>query len=82
MFYLLKHLLLLYLVLSETSCNNIISTLIMSLYASYVCSRILASSRITQSESWMMDPSFQRGFCHRMMIMVLGIVVNHDPEGL
>jgi hypothetical protein len=46
---LLKHLLLLWLVNSKQSCNNLISTLIMSLYASYVCLCILASSKIPQS---------------------------------
>jgi hypothetical protein len=45
----LKHLLLLYLVISKQSCNNLISTLIMSLYASYVCLSIPASSRIPWS---------------------------------
>jgi hypothetical protein len=46
MFYLLKHFLLLYHVIAKQNCNNLISTLIMSLYASYLCLRILASSRI------------------------------------
>jgi hypothetical protein len=49
MLYLLKHLLLLFLVISKQSCNNLISTLIMSLYASYVCLCILASSRMPRS---------------------------------
>jgi hypothetical protein len=49
MFYLLKHLLLLHLVISKQSCNNLISTLIMSLYASFVCLCILTSSKISRS---------------------------------
>jgi hypothetical protein len=46
MFYLLKHLSLPYLVILKQSCNNIISTLIMSLYALYVCLHILSLTRI------------------------------------
>jgi hypothetical protein len=45
MFSLLKDILLLYLVILK-NCNNLISTLIMILYALYVCLCILASTRI------------------------------------
>jgi hypothetical protein len=45
-FYLLKHLLLLYLVISKQSCNHLISTLIMILYVLYVCLCILVSLKI------------------------------------
>jgi hypothetical protein len=49
MFYLLKHLLFLYLVFSKQRSNNLINTLITSLYVAYVCLCILASSGIPQS---------------------------------
>jgi hypothetical protein len=61
MFYLLKHLLLLYLVISKQSCNNLISTLIMSLYTSYVSLCILASSRIHRSILRRRTPHFWGG---------------------
>jgi hypothetical protein len=49
MFYVLEHFPLLYLVISKQSCNNLIPTLIMIMYALHVCLCILASSRITGS---------------------------------
>jgi hypothetical protein len=63
MFYLLKHLLLLYLVISKQSCNNLIYTLIMSLYPLYVCLHVLTSSRIPQLILWRQTPHF-RWFHH------------------
>jgi hypothetical protein len=58
MCYPLKHFLLPYLVILESSCNNTISTLIMSLYASYVCllhSRLVENPPIDLEET---NPSF------------------------
>jgi hypothetical protein len=46
-FYLLKHLLLRYHVISKFYCNNLVSTLIMYLYVSYVCLYVLTSLRIS-----------------------------------
>jgi hypothetical protein len=66
MFYLLKNLLLLILVIFKLKCNNLILNEIMVLNASYVCLHgILALSRITRSGSWKADPSFLRWFYHR-----------------
>jgi hypothetical protein len=59
--YLLKHLLLLYLITSKQSCNNLISTLIISLYILYVCLCILASSRIPRSILRWQTPHFRGG---------------------
>jgi hypothetical protein len=59
--YLLKHLLLLYLITSKQSCNNLISTLIISLYILYVCLCILASSRIPRSILRWQTPHFLGG---------------------
>jgi hypothetical protein len=58
MFYLLKHFPLLYLVISKQSCNNLISTLIISLYASYVCLCILPLLRIPRSILRWQTPHF------------------------
>jgi hypothetical protein len=54
-------LLLLSLVNLKTSCNNLIYTLIMSLYASFVCLRILASSRIPRLILRWQNPHFWGG---------------------
>jgi hypothetical protein len=65
MFYLLKHLLLLYLVIFKSSYNNLIFTLIMVLYASYVCllhSRFIENHPIDLEAT---NPLFLRWFCHR-----------------
>jgi hypothetical protein len=62
MFYPLKHFLLSYLVILKQSCNNIISTLIIYLYASCVCLHILASLRIPRSIFRRRNPHFLGGF--------------------
>jgi hypothetical protein len=64
MFYLLKYLLLLNLVILKLKCNNFILNEILVLYASYVCLLHSHSSRITRSGSWKIEPSFLRWFCH------------------
>jgi hypothetical protein len=61
MFYLLKHISLPYRVILKQSCNKIISTFIMSLYVSYVCLHILASSRIPRSILRRWTPHFWGG---------------------
>jgi hypothetical protein len=60
----LKHLSLLYLVIFKPSCNNLISTIILVLYASYVCfmhSRFIENHSIDLEA---MNTSFLRWFCH------------------
>jgi hypothetical protein len=64
MFYLLKYLLSLILVIFKLKCNNLIFNEIMILNASYVFACIFASSRITWSRFWKTDFSFLRWFCH------------------
>jgi hypothetical protein len=65
MFYLLKHLLLLILVISKLKCNNLNVQWNYD-FEWFVCvfACILASSRITLNGSWKADPSFLRWFCH------------------
>jgi hypothetical protein len=64
-FYLLKHLLLLILVISKLKCNNLIFQWNYD-FTCFVCvfACILASSRINRSESCKADPSFLMWFCH------------------
>jgi hypothetical protein len=83
MFYLLKNLLLLILVIFKLKCNNLIFNEIMVLNASYVFTCILASSRITRSGSWKTDPSFLRWFCHNNYGLVTFIfrIKVHDQWG-
>jgi hypothetical protein len=65
MFYLLKHLLLLILIIFKLKCNNVILQWNYG-FECFVCvfTCIRSSSRITRSRSWKMDPSFLRWFCH------------------
>jgi hypothetical protein len=60
MFYLLKHLLLLNLVIFKLMCNNLTFNKILSLYASYVC--LLYSRFIENHPIWILEdgPSFLR----------------------
>jgi hypothetical protein len=53
MFYLLKHLLLLNLVIFKLKCNNLIFNEILSLYASYVC--LLYSRFIENHPIWILE---------------------------
>jgi hypothetical protein len=64
MFYLLKNLLFLELVILKLKCNNLIFNEVLDLYASYVCLLHSPSPRITRSRSWKMDPSLMRWFYH------------------
>jgi hypothetical protein len=63
MFYRLKNLLVLIIVIFKVKCSNLIFNEIIECFICvFTC--ILASSRITQSGSWKTDPSFQMWFCH------------------
>jgi hypothetical protein len=53
MFYLLKHLLLLNLVIFKQKCNNLIFNKILILYASYVC--LLRSRFVENHPSWILE---------------------------
>jgi hypothetical protein len=57
-FYLLKHILLFYLVIFKLYYNNLVFTLIMSLYFLYVCLYILIENLIIDLKT--MDSSFLR----------------------
>jgi hypothetical protein len=68
MFYLLKHLLFLYLIILKPSCNNLIFTLIMVLYALYVC---LLHSHFVENhpvDLAITNPSFLRWFYHKKLL--------------
>jgi hypothetical protein len=71
LFYLLKNFLLLNLVNLKPMCNNLTFTLIMVLYASYVC---LLHSHFIENHSIdleVTDPSFLRWFCHTEVVHIL-----------
>jgi hypothetical protein len=64
MLYLLKHLLLLHLVNLKPKCNNSISTLIIVLYASYVCLLHFRFAENHPIDLEATNPSFLRWFYH------------------
>jgi hypothetical protein len=66
MFYILKHLLLLNLVIFKLKCNCLIVNKIMVFNALYMCLLHSRLSRITRYGSWKADPSFLRWFCHKI----------------
>jgi hypothetical protein len=72
MFYLLKNLLYLNLVIVKLKCNNLIFNAIMVLFASYVC--LLYSGFVENHPIWIleMDPSFLRWFCHMEICQLHG----------